>query len=164
MGAKIDQKSIQKWSPRWNASWHRFLTHFNGFWEPSWEAKWTKNRSKKALEKGFKKETIFDWFWNFFGGGCQGRAISGRGLSDPLKTKHHWNWARAWARASTSTRAWACAGQLTAPSDHLCSYLAGQRRVCLGSWDGIHGLYTALQGAVTGFRISVASLVTATCM
>ena len=85
MGAKIDQKSIQKWSPRWNVSRHRFFTHVNGFWEASWEAKWTKNRSKKALEKGFKKETIFDWFWNFFGGGCQGRAIPTGGLSDPLK-------------------------------------------------------------------------------
>ena len=52
MGAKINQKSIQKWNPRWNAARHRFLTHFNGFWETSWEAKWTKNRSKKALEKG----------------------------------------------------------------------------------------------------------------
>ena len=94
MGAKINQKSIQTWSPRWNASWHRFLTHFNGFWEASWEAKWTKNRSKKALEKGFKKETIFDWFWEVWVGGCQGRAIPGGGLSDPLKqTKHHWNWA-----------------------------------------------------------------------
>ena len=54
-----------------------------------------------------------------FGGGCQGGAISGRGLSDPLnqdfsrQTKHHWNWAsawawaraRAWARTSTGTRA-----------------------------------------------------------
>ena len=68
MGAKINQKSIQTWSPRWNASWHRFLTHFNGFWEASWEAKWTKNRSKKALEKGFKKETIFQWFWKVLGG------------------------------------------------------------------------------------------------
>ena len=46
----------------------------------------------------------------------------------------------------------------------LPSYLADQRRVSLGSWDGIHGFHTALQGPLTGFRISLASLVTATCM
>ena len=73
MGTKIDQKSIQKWSPRWNVSRHRFFTHFNGFWEASWEAKWTKNRSRKALEKGCKKEMIFDGLGSFFGGGAPRR-------------------------------------------------------------------------------------------
>jgi hypothetical protein len=82
------------------------LTHFNGFWEASWEAKWTKNRSKKALEKGFKKETIFDWFWNFFGGGPHAAAIPTRGLSDPLKDQTPLELGK-WAWVRTGTRAWA---------------------------------------------------------
>ena len=56
MGAKIDQKLMQKSSPRWNASWHRFLSDFDGFLVPSWEGKAIKNRSKKASKKRCKKE------------------------------------------------------------------------------------------------------------
>ena len=55
-GAKIDQKSIKKWSPRRNASWHRFLNNFVGFWVPSWEAKSIKNRSKIESKKRCKKQ------------------------------------------------------------------------------------------------------------
>ena len=59
----------------------------------------------------------------FGGGEATPPATRTRGLSDPLnqdfsrQTKHHWNWARAWAWAwakawawawvSTGTRAWA---------------------------------------------------------
>ena len=57
LGAKIDQKSIEKWNPRWNASWHRFLNDFVGFGVPSWEAKSIKNRSKIASKKRCKKQS-----------------------------------------------------------------------------------------------------------
>ena len=48
MEAKIDQKSIKKWSRKWNASWHRFLIDFGGFRGPSWGGKSIKNRSKNG--------------------------------------------------------------------------------------------------------------------
>ena len=56
LGAKIDQKSIKKWSPRWSASWHRFLIDFGGFLEASWDGKSIKNRSKKASKNRCQKE------------------------------------------------------------------------------------------------------------
>ena len=45
LGAKIDQKSIQKWNPRRNASWHRLFTDFRGFGVPCWLQKSTQDRS-----------------------------------------------------------------------------------------------------------------------
>ena len=53
---------------------------------------------QKSMGKSMQKKINFSMPWV---GGCQGGAISGRGLSDPLnqdfsrQTKHHWNWARA---------------------------------------------------------------------
>ena len=108
LGAKIDQKSMQKWSPRWNASWHRFFTHVNGFWEASWEAKWTKNRSKKALEKGFKKETIFQWFWKVLGGVSPRRGHLRAGIVRPPNYQlPNTTGTGQWAWVRTGTRAWA---------------------------------------------------------
>ena len=54
MGAKIDEKSIKKWSQDGKASWHRFLMDFGGFLEASWEGKWSQDRSKKASKKRWK--------------------------------------------------------------------------------------------------------------
>ena len=46
LGAKIDQKSIKKWSHDGMASWHRFFMDFGGFWRPSWCHDRVENRSK----------------------------------------------------------------------------------------------------------------------
>ena len=54
LGAKIDEKSIKKWSQDGKASWHRFLMDFGGFLEASWEGKWSQDRSKKASKKRWK--------------------------------------------------------------------------------------------------------------
>ena len=59
---------------------------------------------KRHWKKDSKKKRFFNGFGRFLGGEHHARAMAGRGLSDPLKTKHHWNWARAWAGTGTSTR------------------------------------------------------------
>ena len=51
MGAKIDEKSIKKWSQDGKASWHRFLMDFGGFWEPSWGQVGRENRAKTSQDR-----------------------------------------------------------------------------------------------------------------
>ena len=63
-GIQVGSKNQPKIDPNMESKMECILASifdtFQWILEASWEAKWTKNRSKKALEKGFKKETIFD--------------------------------------------------------------------------------------------------------
>ena len=68
MGAKINQKSVQKWSPRWNASRHRFLT-FQWILGGKLGGKMDQKSIQKGIGKRIQKRNHFSMVLEFFWGG-----------------------------------------------------------------------------------------------
>ena len=93
LAAKIDQKTINTWSPRWNASWYRFLMDFGGYLEANWVGKSIKNRSKAASKKRCKNE-----------GRQDGQKNDPSGRSVHLRSSTHWKSSPGRPQASNIKR------------------------------------------------------------
>ena len=67
MGAKIDQKSVEKWNPRWNAFGHQFLNDLLDLECQVGKQNRSKIDQKSKQKNDAKNKAVWDASWAVFG-------------------------------------------------------------------------------------------------